>query len=67
MLTRTVAASACLGLPFFALPIAVLAMPSSPDLGKAEGQCRKGEGGPAVLCPLGLRCMVYGRSGRHVA
>ncbi len=31
------------------LLIAVAAIPSSPDLGKAEGQCRPGEHGPAFL------------------
>ena len=31
----------------FALPL--LALASSPDLGKAEGQCRVGESGPAFL------------------
>ncbi|CAN5242575.1 DUF2141 domain-containing protein [soil metagenome] len=29
--------------------IAAVAFPSSPDLGKAEGQCRPGEHGPAFL------------------
>ncbi len=33
-----------------ALPLMAAAMiPSSPDLGKAEGRCRPGEPGPALL------------------
>ena len=38
------------------LAAAVARMPSSPDLGKAEGRCRTGEPGPALLVDIaGLR------------
>jgi uncharacterized protein (DUF2141 family) len=38
------------------VPSLAIAMPSSPDLGKVEGQCRKGESGPAFLVnPVGLK------------
>ena len=42
-----------------AVPLLLAAGPalqSSPDLGKAEGRCRPGEGGPALLVePIGLK------------
>ena len=36
---------------FAFLLFAAAAMPSSPDLGKAEGRCRAGEQGPADIDP----------------
>lgn len=36
-------------LPMLLLLAAAAAVPSSPDLGKAEGHCRAGEPGPALL------------------
>lgn len=44
-------------LPAFALLLTgATAIPSSPDLGKAEGQCRANERGPALLVsPIGLK------------
>ena len=40
-----------------AVPLIVAAgVPSTPDLGKAEGQCRPGERGPAfIVSPVGLK------------
>lgn len=39
-----------LGLVLLAAPVAMAqAIPSTPDLGKAEGRCRAGESGPALI------------------
>lgn len=41
--------SALLAVAILAIPTAVAAIPTSPDLGKEEGRCRAGEKGPAFL------------------
>ncbi len=51
MKTASVRFAVCAGLIAMALPLPAMAQPlrSTPDLGKAEAQCRPGEAGPAFM------------------